>query len=545
MDCRGAYQPPAGLDYDEFVGELRPPNNRAFTELHVRYGAKNGLYADWTITLRARLGDIEELRESDGPLARRKLEVVDVSASAIRRHVYNPYAPEEPPQTTVLVDLHADDEAKVDRQYQVQMNGLVASWAQKHGASSQNPHTAAIIGFISKNRDPQVRQGNLSWVRNTLVCVEADLADSVLSERGGYYFPTTPITVGVFRSTGRMQFLRMEPKGTLKSEEAQGTPEDSSDDGVAKATGDIAMGVLVDSIYPGDGADGIDDLLADVPNSYPGTGPKSDWASWPAPWDGVSAKLEHAWQHFLHLAQKTTAFIQQSPVTTEIMSAPERGPNWLRCDLHANHPDSSISLMFGDFLHNLRCALDHSLTAIDPKAGRDTNFPAALTEADFNNSFAAKWTKAGGSEESLAAIRENQPFHGLALGVDPEDYVLRIVARLNNADKHRLLNLTPIGLSDEKPAELTVTSTAEVVSYEYLLSHGYPLEPQQTALFIEFDRPVNEVPVEIGGTVPIAVSVEQYFDLIAVGYRLHTAVAKTCDYLRRGSLSGWSSPPPT
>jgi hypothetical protein len=42
----GGYRPPNGVVYDEFVGELRPPNNRAFTELHVRYGVKNGLYGD-------------------------------------------------------------------------------------------------------------------------------------------------------------------------------------------------------------------------------------------------------------------------------------------------------------------------------------------------------------------------------------------------------------------------------------------------------------------------------------------------------------------
>lgn len=36
------YRPPTkGIEYDEFVGELRPPTDRAFTELHVRYGVRN------------------------------------------------------------------------------------------------------------------------------------------------------------------------------------------------------------------------------------------------------------------------------------------------------------------------------------------------------------------------------------------------------------------------------------------------------------------------------------------------------------------------
>lgn len=43
----GKYQIPRGIVYDEFVGELRPPSDRSFTELHVRYGVKKGLYVDW------------------------------------------------------------------------------------------------------------------------------------------------------------------------------------------------------------------------------------------------------------------------------------------------------------------------------------------------------------------------------------------------------------------------------------------------------------------------------------------------------------------
>ena len=128
---------PRGTVYDEFVGELRPPSDRAFTELHVRYGVKNGQYVDWSLTLQVRLGGLEEFRDSPGgPLERRKLEVVDVSVSAIRRHVYNPYEPGEPPHTTVVVPLHAGDHARVDHEYMVQMNGLAKSWAQKHGAAS-------------------------------------------------------------------------------------------------------------------------------------------------------------------------------------------------------------------------------------------------------------------------------------------------------------------------------------------------------------------------------------------------------------------------
>jgi hypothetical protein len=171
-----------------------------------------------------------------------------------------------------------------------------------------------------------------------------------------------------------------------------------------------------------------------------------EWARWPTPWHGVSAKLEHAWRHLNLMGVNTQEFIRRPPIQMETVAAPERGPNWLRCELKVTQPGTPISLMLGDFLHNLRCALDHSLTAIDPKAGRRTNFPASLTEAEFEK-WAEAWRESGGSEEPIRAIRARQPFLA-ADGRDPEDFVLRIVARLNNADKHRLLNLTPVGLSD-------------------------------------------------------------------------------------------------
>lgn len=517
-----AYRPPNGLEYNEFVGELRPPSDRAFTELHVRYGVRKNLYLDWSITLRARLGDIDEFRESKEQLERRTLEVVEVSDSAIRRHTFDPYEPEKPPQTTLLVQLQSGDDERVDAAYATTLLDLRIEWMQKHGsAAAGDRHNAAMFDFASKNRDPDFRNGDLSWVRNTLVSLSTDLVDKIISERAGFYFPQTPSTAGVLRTSGRMQFIKMEPGSTLPTDEAAAAPSETSESGQIEVRSDMTMGMLADAIFSGASSEAQD-----------------DWASWPPPWDGVSAKLEHAWRHFNLLAESTMTFIHQNPLSFETIAAPERGPNWLRCELHVTHPGNAISLMFGDFLHNLRCALDHSLTAIDPKAGLRANFPACLTEAQFEN-WAADWTAAGGSDGALAAIRARQPYHA-AGGLDPEDYVLRIVARLNNADKHRLLNLTPVGVSDEKPPSLKIQSTTAVASYDYLVKHGYPLEEKQTALYIELEVPVRQASVQVDGTIPIAVSVDRYFDLVSRGRELHEAVVKTCHALRRGSLSDWA-----
>lgn len=264
-----------------------------------------------------------------------------------------------------------------------------------------------------------------------------------------------------------------------------------------------------------------------------------DWASWPAPWDGVSAKLRHAWRHFMLLANETEKFIADSPLKTECFAAPEHGPNWLRFDLLVTHPDADITLTLGDFLHNLRCAMDHSLTAIDARAGRRLNFPVSTTEADFDR-WAASWTAAGGSDGALSAIRSRQPFHAPD-GQDVEDYVLRIVARLNNTDKHRLLNVTPVGLSDERPPELTIEANARVVSSGYLLAAGWPLKERQPAIYVEFERPVaDSVLCRLEGTIPIGVSIDRYGDVVSLGAELHQAVRRTCRILRNGMMNDWT-----
>lgn len=266
----------------------------------------------------------------------------------------------------------------------------------------------------------------------------------------------------------------------------------------------------------------------------------ADWACWPAPWAGVSAKLVHAMRHSDVLTSIAREFLEQPPIATEMLAAPERGPNWLKCDLHVTHPPDLIPLTLGDFLHNLRCALDHSLTAIDARAGRRLNFPVVDGETEFNK-WAADWREAKGGEGPIAAIRARQAFND-DQGRNPLDYDLRIITRLNNADKHRLLTVTSVGTSDEHPPELTVLSNTPVISTEYVLPHGRSLQPRETALYIELDVPVTQpgVKINVEGAFPLGIAViDEYFNVVTLSEGLHAAVVRTCRHLRQGTLDGW------
>lgn len=203
-------------------------------------------------------------RKSTGPLKRRAIEVVDVSDSAIRRRIFNPDNPNQPPQVVRLVELSADDYTRVDAEYQNQLNRLCARWARKHGydvaAFPANRHNTATLNFMAQDRDVDFREGeSFGWVRNTVVCIDTDFADMVIADRAYFYFPTSSSTAGVSMPNGRMMFIWI---GEGRAPDDDDTVAADLEDGPIKAHGDTTMGMLVDSIYAGNWVDRVDDLDA-------------------------------------------------------------------------------------------------------------------------------------------------------------------------------------------------------------------------------------------------------------------------------------------
>ena len=151
------------------------------------------------------------------------------------------------------VPLQAGDAATLDLQYQIQMKELTQSWIQKRGPAA-NPHTQAKFAFVSTKHHPEFQAGaTFSWVHNTLIALSTDLAETVIVERTGWYFPTTQSTAGVMMPDGLMKFIKIEPGGKLALDAVADVLADASEDGPIRATGDVSMGMLVESIYAAKG----------------------------------------------------------------------------------------------------------------------------------------------------------------------------------------------------------------------------------------------------------------------------------------------------
>ncbi len=80
---KGAYQIPADLAYNEFVGPLGQLDEQRLLELHVRYGECDNLYADWCVAVNVRLGTLKDFRERGEHLERRPMRRFEITAAGV------------------------------------------------------------------------------------------------------------------------------------------------------------------------------------------------------------------------------------------------------------------------------------------------------------------------------------------------------------------------------------------------------------------------------------------------------------------------------
>jgi hypothetical protein len=150
----------------------------------------------------------------------------------------------------------------------------------------------------------------------------------------------------------------------------------------------------------------------------------------------ISLKVERAKKHIDDLQREVRSFLDSKPYQV----GTKRDPQTSELIYYLTHVESTpdiLSLIAGDVVHNLACALDHLAYQI---VCSDTNdappnpnwiyFPIADDAAKYE---ARKRGKVEGArQESIDAIDALKPYKG---GND----LLWALYRLNNIDKHRLM----------------------------------------------------------------------------------------------------------
>ena len=165
----------------------------------------------------------------------------------------------------------------------------------------------------------------------------------------------------------------------------------------------------------------------------------------------AQAKLDRADEHRHELDAAIRGYLTDEPWA---LSQPEYdgASGHFLCRGHvALEAPARLGAILGDYVNNVRCALDYAVWALASNAGKASStskFPICLTRAEFAN--AGPRALAGLKPQDAAFVEQVQPF--AQLPEQPEDHPLRILQRLSNVDKHRVLHPLLSAARDADPA---------------------------------------------------------------------------------------------
>lgn len=112
-----------------------------------------------------------------------------------------------------------------------------------------DPHTIATFAFARMRRDPTFAQ-TFPWVRNTVVCVESDIADDVLTGQIAHYFSETGGTIACYFPRDQ-RFMFMAVGAPIKARE--GEPPTEPTPGVRQMRDNrenpLTIGEVVNKLY--------------------------------------------------------------------------------------------------------------------------------------------------------------------------------------------------------------------------------------------------------------------------------------------------------
>jgi hypothetical protein len=112
-----------------------------------------------------------------------------------------------------------------------------------------DPHTIATFAFAQVRRDPSFGS-RFPWVRNTIVCVESDLVDDVLTGQMVHYFAETGGTVACyFPRDQRFMFVFVAPPVIAKDGEPAPQPTPGVREVKDSRENPMTIGEVVNRIY--------------------------------------------------------------------------------------------------------------------------------------------------------------------------------------------------------------------------------------------------------------------------------------------------------
>jgi hypothetical protein len=156
------------------------------------------------------------------------------------------------------------------------------------------------------------------------------------------------------------------------------------------------------------------------------------------------AKLARAREHLKALERDTAARVKQKATHAVRFSPVDPQTGWCSISLVPQDVgEPRLSAIFGDVIHNLRCALDYVVTALadasQTKVSTKHEFPIFLAASDYAAKVGSKVDANSKGPlrkiaEGLVVVESWQPYYTQP---DPRTDPLWGIHRFSNADKHR------------------------------------------------------------------------------------------------------------
>ncbi|MEZ4553119.1 MAG: hypothetical protein R3B59_04355 [Dehalococcoidia bacterium] len=230
-------------------------------------------------------------------------------------------------------------------------------------------------------------------------------------------------------------------------------------------------------------------------------------------------KVKRAQRHMVEIRRCVRAYSERHPYeAVRIRYSKSEGDKWGFSLRITEDPEPELSAMVGDFVHNLRSALDVAVVGHSrPSARRrSASFPIAtedLWERDAFRRYVIRDSErrksfnraiAGLNPTAKAVIKQIQPYHGDI----PRHDIMGILARLDTADKHKRLLTVGSGLISPVT---TMTARGETAEYAVPIGRNQFLK-DGAPLFVatwNVNPPLHEseVQVKTRGTVEVHVKV--------------------------------------
>jgi hypothetical protein len=158
--------------------------------------------------------------------------------------------------------------------------------------------------------------------------------------------------------------------------------------------------------------------------------------------DGVLAKLGRAEEHLDALDARIGAYFARKPYASVREYDPQHGARLAGIRI-TERPPADLALVIGDYLHNLRSALDHLawqlVIASDGKPSKRTEFPIYKNAAVYKKRTSGTAIHPLVSPDIGVLVESVQPYHE---GDRALLHPLWVLHELSNIDKHRTLHLT-------------------------------------------------------------------------------------------------------